>query len=473
LPVQQILFMRSSEIKSHSQFRVIALLFILMFIISCSNQEKKPVTSKLPPSEIVNPDWSKNANIYEVNVRQYTQEGTFKAFENHLPRLKEMGVDILWFMPIHPIGEKNRKGTLGSYYSIRDYKAVNPEFGTMEDFQSLVKNAHDMGFKVILDWVANHTSWDHAWVEQHPEFYTKDSLGNMVSPYDWSDVADLNYDVPQVWDSMSDALRFWVTEANIDGYRCDVAGMVPTGFWERVRAELDSIKPVFMLAEAEQVDHHFKAFDMSYAWELHHLFNQIAKGEKNANDLQSYFDRMDTTYPAAAYRMVFIDNHDENSWNGTVEERLGDAAGLFAVLSYTLPGMPLIYSGQETGLAKRLEFFEKDLIDWDYDSPLMKFYTQLSALKHDNMALWNGQFGGNMTLLPTTSDEQVFAFLRERSDSRVLVISNMSDKPIMDLTLSGDLHFSKYVNFFSGEQMDLTENTQFNLEAWGYNVFVK
>jgi 1,4-alpha-glucan branching enzyme len=465
--------MKPPETKTHYLLLVVLFLFISLYFSSCTNREKTPAGYDLPQSAVVNPEWSKNANIYEVNIRQYTEEGTFKAFQDHLPRLKEMGVDILWLMPIHPIGEKNRKGTLGSYYSIRDYKAVNPEFGTMEDFKELVHTAQSMGFKVILDWVANHTAWDHHWISENPEFYTRDSLGNMISPYDWTDVADLNYDVPEVSDAMLDALKFWVEEAGIDGYRCDVAGMVPTEFWERVRSELDAIKPVFMLAEAEQVDHHYRAFDMSYAWELHHLFNRIASGEKDANDLASYFERHDTTYPAAAYRMIFIDNHDENSWNGTVEERLGDASDLFAMLCYTLPGMPLIYSGQETGLDKRLEFFEKDVIVWDDDFPLMDFYTQLSVLKHDNMALWNGRFGGTMTRIKTTNDTRIFAFLRERSDSKVLVIANLSVEPAGEITLSGTLHHGKYFNHFSGEQTDITENTVFNPGSWSYKVFVK
>ncbi|MFU8843928.1 MAG: alpha-amylase family glycosyl hydrolase [Bacteroidales bacterium] len=465
--------MRSANTESRKVFMGIALLFIALWFIACTNRGKMPEVNNLSGIEVVNPEWSKNANIYEVNIRQFTEEGTLIAFQNHLPRLKEMGVDILWLMPIHPIGEKNRKGTLGSYYSVRDYKAVNPEFGTMEEFIDFVQTAHGMGFKVILDWVANHTAWDHPWITEKPEFYTRDSLGNMISPYDWSDVADLNYDIPEVWDAMLDALKFWVEEAGIDGYRCDVAGMVPTEFWERVRSELDMIKPVFMLAEAEQVDHHYRAFDMSYAWELHHLFNRIARGEKDANDLASYFERHDTTYPAAAYRMIFIDNHDENSWNGTVEERLGDASDLFAMLCYTLPGMPLIYSGQETGLDKRLEFFEKDVIEWDLDSPLIGFYTQLSELKHDNMALWNGRFGGTMTRINTTNDTKIFAFVRERSDSKVLVIANLSDEPAEEITLSGNLHHGKYINHFSGEHTDITENTVFNPGSWSYQVFVR
>ncbi len=190
---------------------------------------------------------------------------------------------------------------MGSYYAVKDYKAVNPEFGTMEDFKELVSKAHEMGFKVILDWVANHSAWDNQWIYDNPEWYTVDSLGNMIAPFDWSDVADLNFENKELWTAMIDALKFWVIEADIDGYRCDVASMVPTEFWDQARKELDEIKPVFMLAEADKPDHHTNAFDMSYAWELHHILNSIAKGEMDANNIDRYFAKIDTTYPANAY----------------------------------------------------------------------------------------------------------------------------------------------------------------------------
>jgi len=306
---------------------------------ACSSKPVKEEAVQKPFSQVVTPQWAKNAVIYEVNTRQFTSEGTFKAFASHLPRLRELGVDILWFMPIHPIGEERRKGGLGSYYSIQDYKGVNPEFGTFDDFKELVSQAHEMGFKVILDWVANHTAFDHPWVNENPEWYNRDENGDIVSPYDWTDVADLNYnDNPALWDAMIDALKFWVAEANIDGYRCDVAGMVPTAFWERARVELDAIKPVFMLAEDEgQRDLMQKAFDANYGWEFHHIMNSIAKGEKTAKDVWSYFAREDSLFAPSSYRMMFTSNHDENSWNGTEFERMGEGAKAFAVMSYTIP----------------------------------------------------------------------------------------------------------------------------------------
>ena len=262
-------------------------------------------------AEVVHPSWTRDAAIYEVNIRQFTPSGTFEEFETHLPRLKKLGVDILWLMPIHPIGVENRKGSLGSYYSVKDYLAVNPEYGTMEEFKALVEEIHDQGMYVILDWVANHCAWDNPLVTEHPDWFTKDSTGHMVPPVpDWSDVVDFNYDNPELRTWMIDALRFWVRETDIDGYRCDVAGMVPQEFWNEARAELDKIKPVFMLAEDENPAHHERAFDMTYSWELHHLLVRIAKGDTTAAALWTYFDRDIERYGNDAYRMLFTDNHD-------------------------------------------------------------------------------------------------------------------------------------------------------------------
>lgn len=460
------------HLTDHSIFILVLLISLIgiSILISCNRKEK--VKKAVPPeSFVVHPDWSKNANIYEVNIRQYTREGTFRAFQEQLPRLKEMGVDILWLMPIFPVGEKNRKGTLGSYYAVRDYKAVNPEFGTMDDFKELVKTAHDLGFKIILDWVANHTSWDNQWIIDHPEWYTKDSLGKMTSPFDWTDVADLNFDEKGMQEEMINALKFWITETDIDGYRCDVAGMVPTDFWDRVRSELDKIKPVFMLAEAEQPDHHIRAFDMSYSWELHHIFNGIAKGEKNANDIESYFVKQDTLYPADACRMNFITNHDENSWNGTEKERLGDAVNVFGALTYTLPGMPLIYSGQEVGLDRRLKFFEKDSIIWDSGSPLIAFYRELSLLKKSNSSLWNGQAGGNLERINTAHKKSVFAFQRKQENNIMVMICNLS-RDTLSVKIKLNEGNTDFREIFTGEEKSFTDSTKVQLNPWQYYIFI-
>ncbi|MBN1340220.1 MAG: alpha-glucosidase C-terminal domain-containing protein [Bacteroidales bacterium] len=442
------------------------LIFTGLTLNLCSPANRPESTGQLSG---MYPEWSSNSTIYEVNIRQFTPEGTFDAFRKHLPRLKSLGVEILWLMPIHPIGEINRKGTLGSYYSVKDYKAVNPEFGTMDDFKELVNEAHKMGFKIIIDWVANHTAWDHAWVTEHPEWYSHDTAGNIVSPYDWSDVADLNYESPGLAEAMIDALKFWVKEAGIDGYRCDVAGMVPTAFWEKAREELDKIKPVFMLAEAEQADHHKKAFEMSYAWELHHLYNSIARGEKKAVDLAAYFVKNDSVYGSEAYRMNFITNHDENSWNGTVKERLGDGSGTFAVLSFTLPGMPLIYSGQEAGLNKRLRFFDKDTIDWTANPEQGAFYTTLTNLKTDCPALWNGSFGGKTEFFQTGENPCLLAFGRAKDNCRLVCFANLSDKETA-LEFNAGSFTGDYKDVFSNEEVNLPGHYTAALPAWGYRV---
>ena len=328
--------------------------------------------AKAQPTSRPHVAWAKNANIYEVNIRQFTPEGTIPAFEKHLPRLKKMGVKILWLMPVQPIGAKNRKGTLGSYYSIRDYTAVNPEFGNMDDFKRLVRTAHGLGMKVILDWVANHTAWDHPWVTQHPDWYKRNAAGEVVSyNFDngreieyWTDVVGLDYKQDALWPAMIDAMKFWVRETGIDGFRCDVAMLMPEPFWARARAELDAIKPMFMLAEAAEPGLHTRAFDVSYHWKLQELLVQIAKGKKTADDLRWYYENPDPAFGPDAWRMNFTSNHDINSWHGNDAENYGAGFEAFAVLAATLPGVPLVYGGQEGGLDKRIAFFEKDAIDW-------------------------------------------------------------------------------------------------------------
>jgi glycosidase len=449
---------------------VIIIALILLGGIILAACQQRPEVPMGPESSVVHPEWSKDAVIYEVNIRQYTVEGTFDAFAKHLPRLNDLGVDILWLMPIHPIGEKNRKGILGSYYSVKDYKGVNPEFGDMEDLKALIDKAHEMGMYVILDWVANHTAWDNAWVEEHPDWYTRDENGEMIAPFDWTDVAELDYTNEEMRDAMIDAMKFWVKEADVDGYRCDVAAEVPVDFWNRARRELDELKPVFMLAEAEVPEHHFEAFDMSYAWELHHIMNQMAKGKFTIKDLDDYFKRQEGRFPADAYRMNFITNHDENSWNGTEFERLGDAVDIFAVLTFTLPGMPMIYTGQEAAFNKRLEFFKKDYVIWN-DYPLTGFYTSLIELRKQNPALWSGLSGGKMKRLKSTEKKSVYAFLRRNENNIVLVAANLSgENKTFKLKVKGDPR--EMTDWFTGEVKMISSSSAMNLEPWGYKVFV-
>lgn len=447
-------------------------IIFLVFLIACTGQEKKQTTVKeRPPSSVVHPEWSRNATIYEVNIRQFTPEGTLNAFARHMPRLKKMGIDILWIMPINPVGEKNRKGSLGSYYSVSDYKAVNPEFGTMEDFNKLVSEAHQLGMKVIVDWVASHTSWDHDWITVHPDWYKKDSLGNIIAPFDWTDVAQLNYDNKEVWQGMLDALQYWVRESDIDGYRCDVAWMMPVEFWDYARVELNKSKPVFMLAEAEGPQYHTKAFDMTYSWEIHHLLNSIAQGKKNVKSLDSLLVKQDTLYPADAYRMLFTSNHDENSWQGTEFERMGAGSLTMAVLTATLPGMPLVYSGQESAFNKRLRFFEKDTIDWK-DYRLEPFYQKLFALKHAYQPLWNGTWGGELNRIRTSADTSVMAFTREKEGDKVFILANLTGE-VKECRLEGKAFTGNYKEWFTEEEKTFKKGETVRLKPWEYKVYVK
>ncbi|HPE86173.1 MAG: alpha-amylase family glycosyl hydrolase [Bacteroidales bacterium] len=451
----------------HVIYIAIGILLAGIFLFSCKTPDSQ--SAELPDkTRVTHPDWSKNATIYEVNIRQYSDDGTFEAFTRSIPRLKEMGIDILWLMPVYPIGEKNRKGPLGSYYAVRDYKGLNPEFGNAKDFHELIEVAHAHGMKVILDWVANHTSWDHPWIIDHPDWYTRDESGNMVAPFDWTDVADLNYDNPEVNDAMLDALRYWVNEFDVDGYRCDVAGLVPVEFWTRARKALDAIKPVFMLAEAEEPHLLVDAFDMEYGWEFHHIMNYVAKGDLNCDSIEAYFVRQSERKPSGAYKMNFTSNHDENSWNGTVWERLGDGAYAFAVLSATVPGMPLVYTGQEAGLDKRLAFFDADPVQWQ-QHPFTDLYSALFTLKHTNQALWNGDFGGPLQRLSASNPAELFAFTREKQGQKVVVILNLSASK-GTFTLHDERLIGTYTDLFTGDTVEMTSKEEIQLEPWAYQV---
>jgi glycosidase len=408
--------------------------------------------------------------MYEVNVRQYTPEGTFNAFSNHLPRLKELGVDILWLMPVNPIGVIDRKGSLGSYYSVSDYKGINPEFGTMADFKSLVKKTHDLGMYLVIDWVPNHSSWDNPLVNQHPEFYAKDSLGNMFSPFDWTDVVQFDYDKQGLRDYMTETLRFWLNETGIDGFRFDVAHQIPIDYWNQLRPDLQETRPdVLMLAEAEDRHLHKKAFDITYAWEFHHIMNSIAKQEKPVSDIRSYLKSASENYNSNDIRMYFTSNHDENSWNGTVRERMGFAAEVMAVLSYGLPGMPLIYSGQEAGLNHRLLFFEKDEILWKEDS-FKTLYTDLNSLKNDNQALWNPGFGGELIELTTDKQDKILAFKRVKGENEVVFILNLSPED-QETILEGS-NPKPFTDFTTKETTKLGK-TPIKIKAWGYKIYYR
>ena len=447
---------------------LVLLLSISLLTMGCTESIEEDVQAR---DHIEHPEWSKSANIYEVNIRQYTKEGTFKAFEDHIPRLKEMGVDVLWLMPIHPIGEEKRKGKLGSYYSIQDYKAVNPNFGTMQDFKDLVEATHEHDMKLFLDWVPNHTAWDHAWVDEHPEYYMKDSTGAITYEADWTDIAQLNYENKELWDKMIDRMKYWIDETNIDGYRVDHAGHdIPLDFWKKAIPEVNKLKEdFFWLAEWNTPDMH-PWFDATYTWEYFHLTTDIAKGEASVDEITDYMAQQEERFPSHAYRLYFTTNHDENSWNGTDEELFGDNFENFAVMAATIDGMPLVYSGQEAALDKRLEFFERDPIEWDgfeYED----FYRTLFELKDRNEALWNGQYGGEFVAVPTESSGQTYAYKRVKGDHEVFVILNFEDSE-QNISFPNLEESTEYTDVF-GQENIIIDSEGVTLDAHSHFVLEK
>jgi glycosidase len=426
-----------------------------------------------PAVKLIHPAWSKNAVIYQINTRQFTQEGTFAAAEKQLPRLKALGVDILWLMPIHEIGLKNRKGTLGSPYSVKDYYSVNHEFGAVTDLKHFVQAAHELGMYVILDWVPNHTAWDNPLVDQHPDWYHRDWKGEFhPSPWrDWDDIIDLDYQQPDMREYMIEALKYWVRDVDIDGYRCDVAGFVPTDFWNQVRRELDAIKPVFMLAEWESRDLHIEAFDMTYGWSWYDTMVAIVKGQSDLNRLFTYYSHNEKEYPADVMRMLFVSNHDKNSWEGTMNEQFGEALEAVIALSAVSEGMPLIYNGQEAGEPKRLEFFEKDPIVWG-EHPIGTLYQKLFAMRRQNTALWNAKWGARMVQVVNSAPLQVFSFVRQNEKDKVFAVFNFSDN-YQSVTFKDTLFHGNYMDFSSGEEITMTQSSLLELTPWKYHIFIK
>ncbi|MCO4820432.1 MAG: alpha-amylase [Flavobacteriaceae bacterium] len=431
-----------------------------------------------------------SAVIYEANIRQYSREGSFDAFTKDIPQLKQLGVKIIWIMPIFPISETNRKATggdfasliedeaerkkmLGSYYAVSDFTKVNPEFGNIEDFRKLVKTAHDNGMYVILDWVPNHTGWDHIWISEHPDYYTKNADGEITDPLNddgtpvgWADVADLNYDNQEMRKEMIEDMMHWVTEENIDGFRCDVAGSVPLEFWEEAIPQLRAKKELFMLAEAwEHELMKDNLFDMGYGWDTHHVMNYIAKGEKKVEAWDERMNQINSIYGLDDILMNFITNHDENSWNGSVEERMGDASEIMLALSYVAPGMPLIYSGQEYDLKHRLKFFEKDEIpkikgkSW----PLLE---KLGKLKNQNDALNGGKQAASYTRTEV-ANENVLVFNRAKNKSEITFIGNLSkEEQTIDHDLTG-----MYLDYITNTKIDISIG-RLVLKPWEYKILI-
>jgi alpha-amylase len=417
--------------------------------------------------------WAHNTNIYEVNIRQYSHAGTLNAFAEHLPRLKDMGVETLWFMPLQPIGKLNRKGALGSYYSISNYVSLNPEYGILDDFKLLVEEAHRYNMKVIIDWVANHTSWDHVWTQTHPGFFSKNEYGDFRPPYpDWADVIHLNYENKELWLAMVNAMKFWVKNFDIDGFRCDMAHLVPLDFWEFARTELDNEKKLFWLAETEEPNYH-EVFDASYTWEFLHAMESYWKRETNIHGLDAVLRRYENAFPKNAIRMFFTSNHDENSHSGSEYERMGNAAKAFAVLCATWNGIPMIYSGQELPNSQRLRFFEKDEIQWTGNFGLHNFYKTLLELHRDHPALCAADENVRTYRISTSEDEKIFSYMRKTGEREVLVILNLSAIDDLHFEISGENVSGVYRNVFTGDVIDLTDNRSLAMKAWDYLVFEK
>jgi len=467
--------------------KIFSLILISGIFFSCQKEKKEATIISNEFASISNSDLE-TAVIYEANIRQYSPEGTFEEFTKDIPEIKKLGVKIIWLMPIFPISETKRKATggvdskfasefpkeeqskyLGSYYAVSDFTKINPEFGTIEDFRKLIKTAHENGIYVILDWVPNHTGWDHTWLKTNPDFYTKNDKGEVTYPKgtDWTDVADLNYDNIKLQEAMISDMIYWLHKENVDGFRCDVAGSVPTSFWQKAIPKLRAEKEIFMLAEAWEPELlKGNLFDMAYAWDGHHLFNGLAKGEKSIEDLKEYINNTyNERYENDDILMNFVTNHDENSWNGTIKERMGERAEILTVLSYVLPGMPLIYSGQEYDLSHRLKFFEKDSIP-KVKGKTFDLLKELGELKNTNSALNGGKEKATFDVLK--SEKDVFILKRTKGDKTLLFIANFS-KEAHEFSVSEKGIFT---NFLTNKKVEFTDRV-FPIGATEYKILVK
>jgi glycosidase len=452
-------------------------IFIFMFGIfsSCKDSKKtneETVSTTAVDSSGTATKWWAGSNVYEVNLRQYSKAGTIGEFAKNLPRLKEMGVEILWFMPITPIGIEGRKENeqqMGSYYAVRNYTAFNEDYGTLDDWKAFVKQAQGMGFKVITDWVANHSAPDNHWVKEHPEFYAKDSTGKMYGPFDWTDVRKLDYSSRVLRDSMIAAMQFWLSQTGIDGFRCDVAAEVPMDFWKECIATLKAGKPgIFMLAEADKPELHAAGFDVTYGWQAMHAMKELYTGKYKLGQFDSVMNQGIKDFPENAARLFFTTNHDENSWNGTEYEKFGNAAKAFAVLTQTFDqSIPLIYSGQELPNKKRLKFFVKDTIPWNGKYEMASFYKTLLSLRKSNPAL---NYDAGYKRLASTRNDAVYAYVREKEGRKVVVVMNLSKQgqkfKVTDPVINGEP-----MNIFMGVNEKISDQHEFSIEPWGYIVY--
>lgn len=464
---------------------LVGLIFRNMYLTHQEEEQKKaeaiaPIYEEKPLST---PDWVKNAVIYQVNVRQFTPEGTFNAFAEHIDRIADLGVDIVWFMPIYPLCETNQKAheeaeteVLGSHYAVYDFFSVNPRYGKPEDFRLVVKKLHDLGIKVILDFVPNHTGWDSRWMLRHPEWFKRDAEGNIMSPvkeengesWGWDDVAQLDYNNKRMRENVIQAHEFWMREFDIDGFREDVAGEVPNSFWNELRPRLEKIRPVYMLSEDEvKGEQHFKiCFNTNYGWETSIVLKKIVKGELPASALYDWTEKVKEKFGTRGWQLNYTQNHDENTWNGTEKELFGEGADCYTALTFVIEGMGMIYSGQEATLDKRLWFFNKDEIDWN-GVPRAEFFKVLIDLKHRNKALWNGQSGGVLRKLTTDADDKVYAFIREKDGDTFVGIFNLADQNVACVLRGGEA-VGTYTNAFTTEKQTVTADMSLSLKPFDY-----
>jgi glycosidase len=409
--------------------------------------------------------WANGGNVYEVNIRQYTKEGTFAAFQQHLPRLQEMGVEILWLMPVTPVSIDKRQGTLGSYYACSSYTDINPEFGSTHDFKQLVNEVHARGMKLIIDWVANHTGWDHHWTKEHADWYHKNEQGKFYDKNGWADVIDLDYSNTAMRKEMIRCMQYWVSDCDIDGFRCDMAHLVPLDFWMQARSACDEIKPLYWLAETDDTGYH-DVFDSTYAWSWMHKSEQVFRGHAPFHEFIHETKRL-LELPAGCSKLMFTSNHDENSWNGTEYEKYGDAAKALAVLSCTWPAMPLIYSGQELPNTKRLKFFDKDEIAWNDHPALSSFYKTLLQYRKQSPAIHYG----NVEMMAGVTHDKIIAFTRQYEKQVILVILNLSSSEKLKVTLHHPGFRGIFTSLFSGLPYDFNQTMEFEPGAWGYLVY--
>ena len=419
--------------------------------------------------------WSFNLGMYEVNLRHYSQEGNIAAFKSDLDRIDSLGPGIIWFMPIHPIGTFNRLGSLGSPYSVKDYYQVNPDYGSLVEFKDLVSEIQSRNKYVLIDWVANHTSWDNVLTQTNPEWYVTNSEGDFIPPpgTNWSDVIELDYEKQGLRKYMIEAMKFWVDSVGVNGFRFDAVDFVPDDFWEEAIAVLKQTgSDLLLLAEGSGEHLIDLGFDMNYSWDFYGfgggVLPRITQGVADANIVRSFVNKEQNNYSNGAYRLYFVSNHDENAWEGTPAQLFGPRAVNFSVLSHVINGMPLVYNGEETGMNKQLSFFDKDLIPWR-DYPLFDYYRRLFDLKKRNASLWNGFDENEAIRIKTTQNSPIYAFKREKDGERVLCFFNLSTQAV-SFQATDVLPQGTYRNVFTDKLIGLSQDYEFSLDDWEFLV---